>query len=381
MKNRIIIALLLIFGFILCGCSNSKLGDSKQVIAESTITEDSKFGAAVVALSQEEFEALGFTLGDSCNVEFGNGVVLEDVPYFNGYYVKNGEGVIVAYPGSSNLSITYNNLGEGMLQIWDKEDLTDGDKVTITLNQAGKYLPIQSALGQIYSFIRKDYKTDEEFCNFRALSGGNLKTDFLYRGASPVDNSRGRAAYTDGLLKSKSIQTVIDLADSETNITSYTQKEDFKSEYTLSLYQNNKMILLDMGSAYTSAQYQAKVVEGLKKIIECGGPAYIHCMEGKDRTGFVCMLIEALASASYDEMLTDYMITYQNYYKVTKDGTNEKYEAIADLYFNAFVSYLHGTEDLDVLKAADYTQDAKDYLIAGGMTEAEINQLLAIITE
>ena len=63
----------------------------------------------------------------------------------------------------------------------------------------GKYSPIQEALGQKYSFERSEYVSDEEFSNFRALSGGSLKQNFFYRGASPVDNSHKRAGITDSL--------------------------------------------------------------------------------------------------------------------------------------------------------------------------------------
>lgn len=135
-----------------------------------------------------------------------------------------------------------------------------------------------------------------------------------------------------------------------------------------------------MGSSYTSAAYQQKVAGGLRAMMNAQGPAYIHCMEGKDRTGFVCMLIEALVGASYDEMCADYMLTYRNYFGVSPEETPEKYDAIVELYFDAFVSFLHGTEDLAVLKKADYTEDASRYLIAGGMSEEEVKQLIEWLT-
>lgn len=110
------------------------------------------------------------------------------------------------------------------------------------------------------------------------------------------------------------------------------------------------------------------------------GPYYIHCMEGKDRTGFVCLLLEALAGASYEEMQRDYMLTYENYFHITAAGTPEKYNAVVDLYFVPFLEFLHGSEDIEALKAADYTEDAAAYLKSGGMTEAEIAALISLIT-
>ena len=375
-KNRIFCLAALLLGILLlCSCGKSSSSSGSAEITAG-IEHDTKYNMANVILSQEEFEAAGFCLGDSCDIEFENGYTINDVPYYNGYYVRNGDPVIVAYPGFSYIGITYNNTG-----IWDSASLSEGDTVTIRLNEAGKYSAVQEGLGQVYSFLREDYTTDEEFCNFRALTGGHLKENFLYRGASPVDNSRGRAAYTDGLLSRAGIAFVLDLADSEEDMAGYLASDDFASFYAEDLYKQGQIALLGMGSGYQSEEYCQQLVSGLKQMLNSQGPVYIHCMEGKDRTGFVCMLLEALAGADYEEMRADYMITYQNYYSVSEEETPEKYDAIVELYFDAFVSFLHGTDDMDVLYSADYTQDAADYLISGGMTEEEVSSLIAFITE
>jgi len=110
-------------------------------------------------------------------------------------------------------------------------------------------------------------------------------------------------------------------------------------------------------------------------MIEKEGPVYIHCLEGKDRTGFVCFLLEALAGASYSEMKKDYMLTYKCYYKITEDGTPKKFKAIAELYFDAFAKYLYGTDDMEELITADYTEGAERYLKEGGMSDEDIQKL------
>jgi len=381
------IALILIFTLVSCkqetndepgGLGGSKLLSVRLKVSfdSNTVSEDEKFGAALLNMSQEEFEAIGFVLGDSLDISFQNGYAMEDVPYYNGYYVKNGSPVVVAYPGNPYVSITLNNVG-----IWEQANLSDGDSVLITRREQGKYLDIQESLGQIYSFIRNDYPSDESFSNFRAMTGGNLKENFLFRGASPVDNSRNRAPYTDSLLEKNGVKYIIDLADSVEDMEGYISTEGFTSNYTKQLYNDGNVSLLDMGSSYSSKTYKEKVVKGLREAISKEGPIYIHCMEGKDRTGFVCMLLEALAGASYEEMLSDYMITYKNYYKVSKEETPEKYNAIAELYFVSFVEFLHGTEDREILLNADYSEDAANYLKDGGMTTEEVNALLDFITK
>ncbi|MDO5445886.1 MAG: tyrosine-protein phosphatase [Eubacteriales bacterium] len=371
MKKFFCFLLAVICVLSLAGCGSA---DSSEISA--AVTRDTKYDAAVVSISAEEFEKAGFHLGDSCEIRFENGYSLSDVPYYNGYYVKNGAPVIVAYPGYTNISITLNKSG-----IWDAAKLSENDSVTIRLKEAGKYSATHEVLGQEYSFDYSDYNSSEEFCNFREMAGGELKKGFLFRGASPFDSSRGRAFYTDRLLRAAGISFVVDLADSEEDMAGYLSEETFDSPYAAGLYESGRAVLLDMGSSYFSDAYKEKVAVGMKAMLGASGPIYIHCMEGKDRTGFVCMLLEALAGASYTEMCADYMKTYENYYSVSEEKTPEKYHAIAELYFDSFLQCLLETEDSAALKDADYVQAAADYLIAGGMTPDETEQLRDFITD
>ena len=377
-KLRTLMLLLLVLTLMLSACgTNAASDDAPQSTPTLTasVSQDPKFDAAVFSLTPEDFEQAGFSFGDSCNVTFSNGYSLDDVPYFNGYYVKTGAPVIVAYPNSEYVLINNNNRG-----FWTPVGLESGCTAEITLNTAGKYLATYEALGQSYSTDRSDYESDEAFANFRAMYGGKLKENFIYRGASPVDNSRSRAAVTDALLESAGIRCVIDLADSAEEMEEYFASVDFASEYTKALYEQGCDIVLSMGANYDSDAYKESVAQGMRHLLTYGGPAYIHCMEGKDRTGFVCLLLEALVGASYEEMCADYMATYDNYYQISQAGTPERYDAVVALYFDAFLEYLYGTDDVSVLKTADYTQAARSYLTDCGMTEQEIGELIALIS-
>ena len=350
--------------------------NSKGQLYNAGIIQDTKFNSCTVNITIADFTELGFNLGDSCDVKFSNGYELKDVPYYNGFYVKNAYPVIVAYPSSSNILITYNNTG-----IWDVAKLSEKDTVDICINTAQKYLVTQETFGQSYSVSRDKYDSDEEFSNFRALKGGTLKDNLVFRGTSPVDNSRNRAKITDELLEKNEIKSIVDLADTKENMQNYFENSDFASKYTKNLYEEGKDILLGMGSNYSSLTYKESVVKGFIHMLETDGPYYIHCMEGKDRTGFVCALLEALMGATYDEMCEDYMLTYKNYYKITKEYTPEKYDAIVDLYFDSFMEELSGSIDKNVLKNSDYTIFAKKYLKEGGMSEEEINKFITLLSK
>ena len=358
-------------------------GDLAQAaLAVGTVVQQERFDSAVTDFTADDLTEAGFTFGDSCDISFSNGYTLTDVPYFDGYYVKRGQPVLVAYPKDP-----YVTVGRMNSTLWSVAGLSDGDTVTISMNTPGKYRSTYESLSQTYSVDRSDYASDERFSNFRALTGGDLKDGFLYRGASPVDNSRNRAAITDSLLEKAGIVDIIDLADTEANMKKYFAESSFSSNYTRGLYERGADVLLGMSADYDSAAYKEGVAKGMRHLLANGGPAYIHCMEGKDRTGFVCILLEALAGASYDELCADYMITYANYYGITADGTPDRYNAVVSVYFNDFAGYLNGLAggvadaDAAALRAADYVQPARTYFASCGLSEDEIDQLVRLIAE
>ena len=368
--KRILSSLTLII-LTLTSCNSSK-----TKLENIQISEDTKFKSCTVLTTKDELSSQGIELGDSVDIKFSNGFNLTDVPYYNGYYVKTKAPVMVAYPSSPNIVVTYNNIG-----IWEQASLNKDDTVNIYLNTSKKYLVTQQALSQSYSLDRNEYTSDEEFSNFRQLKGGSIKENVIYRGASSLDNSRNRAKITDNLLKKNNIQTIIDLADSNDDISSYLQSSSFESDYTKQIIDNNNLIPLNMSSSYTLIEYKQSVAKGLRFLINKQAPYYVHCMEGKDRTGFVCCLLEGLCGASYNQMLEDYMLTYQNYFKVNKEKTLDKYNAIVDLYFNEFMDCLLKNENVNDYENIDYTSYCKSYLKEGGMNDEEINQLIEKLTK
>lgn len=367
-KNISIILVLSFIMMMLAACGESKTEQTYGVI------QDEKFGAVYLDVSIEDFIAAGFQFGDSCDVHFSNGLTLEDIPFFSGYHVRYGMPLVVGYPGYEHIAVTRNSRG-----LWPDSGLTENDTATVTLREAGKYLNEHETFSQSYSNDIGDYRDEAQFANFRALSGGSMKDEYLYRGASPVDDQKNRASAVDALLEQNGIRFILDLADSEEEYLGCRESPDFVSHYAAGIYDAGCTALLDMGADYASDDYRQKVAGGLKRMLSSEGPVFIHCLEGKDRTGFVCFLLEALAGASYDEMLDDYMMTYENYCGITKQDSPEKYDAIAYLYFDAFVTFLHGTEEHGA--AGDYTQDAVNYLLDGGMTAEEIDTLRDMITK
>ena len=245
----------------------------------------------------DEFNALGFSFGDSVDISFSNGYSLEDIPYYSGYYVEAFHPLLVAYPSSKYLRAT-TNYGDNL---WDMAGLSEGDTGSVFLHEKGKYRADQEAGDIQYTDNREDYASDEVFANFRNVTVGNIKENVLYRSASPCDNRHGRASYVDALEKAAGIQTILNLADNKEMIDGYIAGEDFDSPYFLSIDQEGGVLPLNMSVNFLSEDFQRKLAGGLTEMSQKEGPYLVHCTEGKDRTGFVFILLEALCGATYSD--------------------------------------------------------------------------------
>ena len=384
MKRLLSILLSLVLSFMLVGCGGaapSQQQQQQQTTQQSTseqktpgalaVIPEKKFGGVYLDITIDEFNALGFEYGDSCDVTFSNGYKLEDIPYYNGYYSKTGHPLISAYPGYPHIDVCVNN-GD---PLWETAGLKEGDTGTVTLREKGKYLTTQQALAAVYTTNRDDYPSDEAFANFRAMKGGQIAENMVYRSASPCNNEYGRASYASALAEKAGVKFILDQADSKEEIEGYYANPTFDMSWHKGLFDNGDVAALDMSVNYRSQKFAGKLVEGLRQMIAQDGPYLIHCTEGKDRTGFTCALLEALCGASYDEMLDDYMISYDNYYGINKEKDRARYDAVVDAKFNDIALCIGGQPIDGKLDGLDYKAGAKKYLLDAGMTEEEITQL------
>ena len=386
MRKILILFTTLFLSLTICSCNAEKEEekeetDSSPALKDAQIIHETKFGGIYVDITIEDFNALGFEYGDSLDIEFSTGDRLCDYPYYDGYYTRNGEILVVAYPGYPYLKIGANN-GDDLWNTLKIDDaLEEGEEVTvsISLNEKGKYLTEQETFSMIYSNDREKFDSDVMFANFRALKGGDLKENIFYRSASPADNQYNRADYVDPLIKEAGISFIMDLADDEEDIAYYSENYNYDGSYFDSLNQEGNVILLSLEANYRSEAFKHGVIEGFREILEKDGPYLIHCTEGKDRTGFVALIIEALCGAGYEELRDDYMITYDNYYHISMESDPEKYEAIEDLKLQDMLMYLCSLNDdkqLLLMSGDDYKSEVTEYLVEGGMTYEEIDQLI-----
>lgn len=385
---KILVLALLILS--LCACQKKK-EESNPSIADYPIEHEMEYGGVYIKIAIDDFNALGFSFGDSIDLTFDNGKKLEDIPYYNGYYVDAGEPLLIGYPGYEYIKATI-NYGQDLWDefslkvpanvegLWKKAVLEEHNTATITLHEKGKYLPIQEASDIHYFDERERYDSDAMFANFRSMNLGKLKRDVIYRSASPCDNQHNRAPYVDALIREAGVKTILDLADNEVKIEKYIARDDFASPYFLSLFENDQVIPIALNMNYLSDDFGMKIVQGFNLMAEKEGPYLIHCTEGKDRTGFVAMLIEALAKASYEEIEADYMKTYANYYRIDKSNDKEKYQIILERNLDGMIAFMVNDAGID-FKNCDLSIYAENYLQRCGMSEEQIQALKGCLME
>ena len=320
----------------------------------------------------EELLGMGFALGDSVDVKLSNGVTLEDLPLYNGYYVKTDTLMLRASTGSSSVrALIYNGN-----DLYTAAGLTEGCTGIITLRERGKYRDVQESLSMEYTDERADYADDVRFGNFREMRGGELTEGLFYRAATPCDPEHNRAATVSALCEQAGIRCILDLADDADALAGYAQNEEIP--YWREVYADGCVLPAKLSYDYRSEDYAKTVCGGLMAMMEKEGPYLIHCKEGKDRTGFVCLLLETLAGASIEEIIEDYMVTYDNYYGFDRESDPIRYDAVVEIGIMDMISFLQSRADGNAQNAL--ADGVDKYCAMGGLTDGDIARLKAFLT-
>ena len=381
-------ALLFLALFIMVSCATKAL--TEPVVVEEAKTLDSsvkdiqKYGNLVLSITKSDMDSIGAEYGDVFTVDLGDQVL--EAPYCTSYsdveigdlVLRNdGDVMILAinmgdFASSYGIATKVSNPDKTYQWVFEEGKKLEDITLSLILTGKGEYRD-QYLIHQLSrTNEREDYSSDAVFANFREIVGGNLGSGALFRSSSPVNNEIGRAKYADELVSLNNIKSVMNLADSRETIEGYFKEEDFASPYYKSLYENGQVIALNMGVSFKTREFQNGLVEGLTFLSKNEGPYLVHCNEGKDRAGFTSALLSALMGLTYDEIASDYMTSYENYYHVEK-GT-EQYEAVKRSNIDSMLSFIAGVETKD-LENVDLAAKAEEFLIAIGMEKVDIDTL------
>jgi hypothetical protein len=334
------------------------------------ISSYNEYGGAMLDFTEADMTKAGFTLGDIISITIDDKEIV--MPYYDGYYAPNAEYLCVAYPSYTSICFTTNNVGlpEELIGL-------EGHAVTVRMKEKGGRLDVQNALGMKYSNNRSDYPTisDEAFANARFVSAGNIASGVLLRCSSPFCNDINRANYVSEYLDCKKAKTVLNLADTEEKMLSY----DMPS-YSRTLWDGGNVILCPLKADPTADDYNNRLIAALKELPKHPAPYVVHCMEGKDRTGYVCALLEGLCGATYEEIVADYLITYDNYYQITPAKDRDICNTLVSMRLNLCLMHYSGVSDEAQLPNVDYAKAFSDYLLSHGMSRQQLDALVQVLT-
>ena len=344
-----------------------------------------KYGNLYCDLKVEKFFDMGYGLGDLVKVKFLNQeLVLPVVPTYS--YVESGKSAIIAGltdsgapTGYISFAINMGNFTEAYGIAVKKTDdagnwwfeacegVTFPMEITLEMAEDDGYMAQYMLHDLNRTNVREDYAalTDDQFANFRNIAVSGMGNRILYRSSSPINPELGRNTYADAAIEAAGVKTIVNLADNGDEAQAYPGFGD-------SYYSKQNVIYLGLGVDFQADEFKAGLANGLKFMSSNEGPYLVHCTEGKDRAGFVSALLSCLMGANYEEVLADYMVTYDNYYGI-KPGT-DKYQAIADSNIVKSLKLAFGVDDLTAVNLA---AEAEEYLQSIGLRSDEIAALKA----
>lgn len=214
-------------------------------------------------------------------------------------------------------------------------------------------------------------KNEADYANFRNVRAGKIGRNILYRSQHPANGSK-RSYYANKLAQENGISCVLNLSDSKRQLKKYFKKNKISSSYYYrTLFEKNRVYTAHMKDKHTNSSYRKKVAASLKFMSKHNGPYLVHCQVGRDRTGFVILLLECLMEASYKDMLNDYAKSYVNVNGCSFDKSQTKAIQCLNEEFHYMTGKKRGTDWTKV----NLVKYAERYLRKGGMSSREITAL------
>ncbi|WP_051259799.1 tyrosine-protein phosphatase [Peptoniphilus mikwangii] len=322
---------------------------------EGKVTEIAKYGNLTISVKQDDVKNAKIEAGDILTIVAGDKQIT--APFGDTYSNVDNKKEIVIPEKNGNIIVAI-NMGNFAK--------TYGIKIddTVKLMLQGKKLYLEEykirSIDKNRTNNRDDYASDEVFANFREVKTGLIAPGVLYRTSSPINPGLKRASFADTLIKKANVKTVLNFADSEDEIKKYIADKEFNSPYYKGLFESGKVIALNMGVDFMADEFGTKLKDGLEFFAKGEAPYAIHCTEGKDRAGFVSILLEMLGGATVEEIKEDYMISYMNFFHVEKGS--DQYKKIAESNVLKTLMTITKTTNMEELNKADLKSCAENYL-------------------
>jgi len=188
-----------------------------------------------------------------------------------------------------------------------------------------------------------------ETVNFREIRMGNIAPNILYRSSHPIKGNEQERVISL-LAAQNNIKTIINLSDTHSEIK---LKSIFAPWYD-KLLKNNSVAALGMDFNNNSESFSKKLKKGLQFIINTEGPWLIHCHAGVDRTGFVSIVLETLMGATLDDIIKDYLESFNSGFNSSIYGNVNKEDSTVVLQLISAMGNYMPVNDQNLQAIAEY---------------------------
>lgn len=316
------------------------------------------YGDIRTPFTMEDFARAGFEFEDTIKVSFLDKSII--VPYVPSYRCTHSGGTVLVgnkmFKTIPLVAFHSNFVKKHRIAVFLENEDRNVDIIvaknikfpitfTLELEKKGGYYDEFLVYNLKRTNNREDYSdlSDEDYCNFRSVKGGRIKEGILYRSSSPIDPFMNRNKYADDCAKKYGIKTIVNLNN---HVEDTLKFPDYRDTY----YSKQNVLFLNTNADITSYNFGKCVLRAMRFINENEGPYLIHCMEGQDRTGAVCAIFASLLGASKNELIEDFMKTYENFYRVKKDSEQYKKIILGEIQDNIASVRGFSYSTLDILK-------------------------------
>lgn len=323
----------------------------KKVTVTCSISEMGVQGGCWLDLTDDQIGRLDVSYGTDLHIDFGERT-------FRAVYCRNYAGVptfsmFLTYVSSSDRY----GLGVYNADLSDCVSFSVGDTVKISVAGPNMYYSSIPDYVKGESKDRSDYPSDQAFANYRALNGGFLAEDVFYRSCTPWYGGE-RGSIADGYYESVGADWLICLDTDEDPLEKTV--EQTPDLYSSELFLQGKVHAKMLSTSFLSHPEETRWF--MDALIDTDGKVGIFCTYGKDRTGFYCLIIQALAGVSFEDAEAEFMLSMQNYYGIEKDSA--EYDTVYEIYLFRLLYLIQNPDMIDDLIDVDWEHaELEDFVL------------------
>ena len=285
-------------------------------------------------ISYDDFTKLGFHEGDSVDFICDGKTLLEDIPFLSVCVLPEGMYCLNAREGFNWIRIEM-RLGN----MWEQLKMQSPSIGEILLRLPGKYINLQKTFCADFSVYRRDYLSDEHYTTYRELKTGKIHSGRFYCSASFFDVPE-RCQYLNKQLDRDGIKYCLNMSCGKDMMNEFIRNSGSDVPYIRKLFEENHIYTTMLSANYMSPDFRRGLAKAMRELLLHKGPYLLQCKAGLDRTGFLSILLGALAGADSKEIVKDYMSSYERLCGITIERDPDKYKILRHFQANRIMKVL-----------------------------------------